>query len=78
VVGIDFWDHSDMSSEIANWGIVTSKDNAYDGREARVATGTDAWGYPVGGEAANYGDFLGGARAAHAEVDAMIANIPNS
>jgi hypothetical protein len=28
-------------------------------------TGTDQWGYSTGGEAANYGDFLGSVTAAN-------------
>jgi hypothetical protein len=33
-------------------------DNAYNGKEAVVGTGSDAWGFVTGGEEKNYGDFL--------------------
>jgi len=59
LVGINFWQLVDNRSECANWGLVTRRDNPYDGRSAVVAAGTDDWGYATGGEAANYGNFLG-------------------
>lgn len=65
VIGLAWWDWLDSAPEQANWGLVTFKDNAYDGREAIIATGTDPWGYPTGGEAANYGDFLDAVRTAN-------------
>ena len=49
--------------EKKNWGLVSLMDNAYDGVEAGMAQGIDAWGYPTGGEENNYGDFIGPARA---------------
>lgn len=60
VVGIDFWEWTDKTTqgENSNFGLVTNLDNAYDGKEAVIAHGVDAWGYPTGGEKANYGDFL--------------------
>lgn len=58
IVGYDFWSWGDNTREKTNWGLVTFSDNAYDGKEAAIATGTDPWGFPTGGEAANYGDFL--------------------
>ncbi len=65
IVGFEWWGMYDMISQQTNWGLLTPNDNAYDGREAIIATGTDQWGYPTGGEAANYGDFVDSVRAAN-------------
>ena len=43
-------------------------DNAYDGVEAGIAPGIDAWGYRTGGEEKNYGDFIGPARTINFSV----------
>ena len=58
MVGLDWWEYMDKVEERVNWGLVTPQDNAYDGQEAVVRRGRDRWGYPTGGEARNYGDFL--------------------
>jgi len=53
LVGYTFWDLANLPSDngsVISWGLVTPRDNAYDGTEACVATGTDAAGYAVGGE----------------------------
>ena len=60
IMGTAFWGLTDNSSEGTNWGLITVMDNAYDGKCAVIAQGTDQYGYPCGGEAANYGDFLDG------------------
>jgi hypothetical protein len=67
-LGIDFWGWEDQGNEKSNWGLVSSRDNAYDGTEARIATGKDRWGFPIGGETADYGDFLSAVRAANQAV----------
>jgi hypothetical protein len=67
-MGIDIWGWEDQGNERANWGLVSPRDNAYDGTEARIATGKDRWGYPVGGENADYGDFLDAVRNANLGV----------
>ena len=54
----DFWSWADHGPEKTNWGLVTSRDNAYDGKEATIALGHNRWDYPTGGEKADYGDFL--------------------
>lgn len=46
------------SGETTNWGLLSNKDNAYNGTCAVIVASTDAWAYPCGGETANYGDFL--------------------
>lgn len=66
-VGLDFWEWTDKTTggEKANFGLVTNRDNAYDGKEDVVARGKDAWGYPTGGEERNYGDFISYVRRAN-------------
>jgi len=68
VVGIELWDYIDKWADQANSGLVTARDNAYDGKEDVVAGGTDPWGYPTGGEERDYGDFITGVRAANTAV----------
>jgi hypothetical protein len=60
---------------------VSFLDNAYDGKEAVRAPGTDPWGYTTGGEEKDYGDFISSVRAAHQRlvadlVDAVHARRP--
>jgi hypothetical protein len=57
-VGLRWWAYVDSTGEQTNWGLVTTSNNAYDGKEAVMAAGADASGYPTGGEQKNYGDFL--------------------
>jgi hypothetical protein len=57
-VGFRWWCMVDSVLE-GNWGLTSLLDNAYDGKEARVARGTDPWGYPTGGEERDYGNFVG-------------------
>lgn len=64
-VGFQWWEFADNWREKANWGLVTLSDNAYDGHEARIATGTDQWGFAVGGEERDYGDFISTVRKAN-------------
>lgn len=56
--GIQLWAWTDHWGEKTNWGLVTIRDNAYDGNEAvkEVKIGKD--GFPVGGEDRDYGDFI--------------------
>jgi len=66
VVGFDWWSMYDMNSQKSNWGLLTPLDNPYDGKSATISgDGNDQWGYPTGGEAANYGDFLDGVTPAN-------------
>ena len=64
-VGLRWWAYTDSTSEQTDWGLVTTSNNAYDGREAVIAAGTDAWGYATGGEQKNYGNFLDTVRSAN-------------
>jgi hypothetical protein len=57
-VGLQWWEFHDNFGEKANWGLVTLSDNAYDGKEAVRAHGKDPWGFKIGGEERDYGDFL--------------------
>ena len=50
IVGFEWWDLYDMRREQTNWGLLTPRDNAYDGVQAVEEEGTDAWGYSTGGE----------------------------
>src|SRR5271166_3456579 len=60
ILGIDFWSLTDSGrGESTNWGLMSDRDNAYDGKAAIVAPGTDQWGFPTGGEDRSYGNFLG-------------------
>jgi len=58
VVGFKWWQFVDNRGELMNWGLVTRRDNEYDGMAAVVATATDQWGFPTGGETNSYGNFL--------------------
>jgi len=71
-IGWQWWQYLDNWAEKSNWGIVTLGDNAYDGVEAMIATGTDAWGFGYGGEEINCGNVLGQMIAANAAVEAEL------
>ncbi len=62
-LGMLWWTWQDSLAEQKNWGLVSVMDNAYDGVEATMNHGYDAWGFPIGGEERNYGNFMGPARA---------------
>jgi len=71
VVGINWWSWTDKASggENANFGLVSIRDNAYDGKEAVRSIGRNTAGYATGGEARDYGDFLAIAHGANRDVD---------
>ncbi len=59
ILGIDWWALTDSGTgETSDFGLISDKDNAYDGHCAVRAPSTDQFGFPCGGETANYGDFL--------------------
>jgi hypothetical protein len=73
VVGFEWWDLYDQDSYGENWGLLTATDNPYDGVSATIngingTHGVDRWGYPTGGERANYGDFVSRVTAANVGV----------
>src|ERR1039458_10144223 len=74
IVGIDFWELIDNSSEKTNFGLLTRKDNAYDGKEAGQKAGKDSWGFATGGEDRDYGDFLSTVRNTNFELQERLAH----
>jgi hypothetical protein len=76
VIGLAWWEYMDKWGEKANWGLVTPRDNAYDGVEATTNTSVDPWGYPAGGEDRNYGNFLSHVITAHAGIPGVLAPPP--
>jgi hypothetical protein len=64
VVGLDWWAWTDngwahsLYKEINNFGLVTQKDNAYDGVQTVPGTYTDKYGFTCGGEDRAYGSFI--------------------
>ncbi len=70
ILGVDFWSLTDSSTaEGVNWGLISNRDNAYDGKEAVPGAGKDKWGFPTGGEDRSYGNFTDA--AAKANTDTM-------
>ncbi len=67
-VGYKWWRLYDDRGQQANWGLLTRRDNPYDGVSAVVAPGMDAWGYTTGGEQANYGNFIGAVTTANQSI----------
>ncbi|MHB8655924.1 MAG: hypothetical protein ACYDA9_18835 [Terriglobia bacterium] len=65
ICGLKFWAYVDSWGEKQNWGLVSFSDNAYDGKEAVRSGGTDPWGFRVGGEERDYGDFISSVRRAN-------------
>lgn len=63
VIGYDWWSLYDSATEGGgtNWGMLTFRDNNYDGLESVTATVTcqnPNQAYTCGGEAGNYGNFI--------------------
>ena len=66
VLGMNFWDWADgATSEHSNLGLVSNNDNVYDGKCAVSGVSIDPFGFPCGGETANYGDFTDAVTAAN-------------
>ena len=63
-LGIEYWawwDNNWVNSvyhEIENYGLVTPRGNAYDGIQAVSGNVFDQYGFPAGGEAVTFGNFL--------------------
>ena len=69
IIGVDFWGLTDDNrGEHTNWGLISNRDNAYDGKCAVRAVSKEPWGGHCGGEAADYGDFLSDVTAANATI----------
>jgi hypothetical protein len=77
VVGLDWWEFVDkvVGGENTNFGLVDLYDNAYDGVEDQIARSVDPWGYPVGGQTANYGNFLGYVQQENVSIIERLAGI---
>jgi hypothetical protein len=73
VIDFDIFAWTDKLGESANFGLVSSLDNAYDGFEDQIAIGYDSWGFKTGGERANYGDFIGAVEAANLSAIKKVA-----
>ena len=73
IVGTKFWAFTDSWGERKNWGLVTFRDNAYDGKEAVAAPAKDPWGFSTGGEQKDYGDFISYVREANGRVLSRLA-----
>jgi Putative Ig domain len=63
-VGFKWWELYDDRSLQLDYGLLTRRDDPYDGISATTKTGMDSWGYPTGClttygcEQAAYGDFV--------------------
>ncbi len=75
VLGVSMWALTDSGSslsgctgETTNWGVISNLDNAYDGKCVVAGATVDPFGFPCGGEAANYGNFTDAVSAANLNV----------
>ncbi|MGH9393073.1 MAG: hypothetical protein ACRD1E_02810, partial [Terriglobales bacterium] len=75
VAGTKFWSFADSWAEKMNWGLVSLRDNAYDGQEAVQALGRDRWGFATGGEQRDYGDSITSIRAANIQLDRKLSQV---
>ena len=77
LTGTSFWSLTDNSGEQTNWGLVSLSDNAYDGKCAARAASVDPFGYPCGGESADYGDYTDAVTAANLQIyETLISQQP--
>jgi hypothetical protein len=79
VIGAVNWQFQDQRPENQTWTMETPRGNAYDGVQACYNTGTDAFGFPTGGEiqiaggpGSCYGNFIGPATTANAQWQSFI------
>ncbi len=68
IVGYKWWQYFDDRGEAANWGLVTRRDNPYDGVSTVTGAGVDSWGFATGGELGDYGDFLDDVTSANLNI----------
>jgi len=80
-VGYDWWAYLSYGfTEQSNFGLVSWRDNAYDGKEAVSAVGVCSLplsGYNCGGEWNTYGNFLGPVTSINASLDANLVSLAN-
>jgi hypothetical protein len=68
-VGLNWWNFYDKLADKTNYGLVTPRDDPYDGVSSTPNRSNDASGYPTGCvtgygcEVKSYGDFLSYVRA---------------
>lgn len=67
-VGLSWWGWYDQFNERMNWGLVSYKDNAYDGKEAVAHSITDPYGNTTIAEDRDFGDFLTSVKSANAQA----------
>jgi len=76
-VGYDWWAYLNSSFyEFTNFGLVSWRDNAYDGTEdvmGAVTCSSPTNARACGGEQRNYGNFLGPVTTANKQIDAALA-----
>ena len=78
-LGIEYWawwDNNWVNSvyrEIENYGLVTPRGNAYDGIQAVSGNVVDQYGFPAGGEAVTYGNFLRSVTTANISIWSSLA-----
>jgi Putative Ig domain/Abnormal spindle-like microcephaly-assoc'd, ASPM-SPD-2-Hydin len=67
IVGIDYWQYTDNSGERGAYGLVSLKDNLYNGMESCGSSIKDSWGLTTIPESAAgcYGDFITPVKAAN-------------
>jgi hypothetical protein len=66
-VGLDWWQMTDNSSESQNFGLMSLRDNLYNGIESCGKSVVDAWGFTTTAEPTTgcYGDFITPVKAAN-------------
>lgn len=75
IAGIKWWAWMDSLGEGTNWGLVSyTKGNAYDGKQCVTGAVTDPQGFPAGGEAKNYGDFLTPVGQTHVQMETTLVS----
>ncbi|MDR3747559.1 MAG: hypothetical protein P4M04_05330 [Acidobacteriota bacterium] len=59
IVGVDFWSLTDSGwGEATNWGLISDRDSAYNGKQTVAAPGKDSWGFPICGEDKSYWNYI--------------------
>ena len=56
---MEFWSLTDSGrGEATNWGLISDRDSAYNGKQTVAAPGKDSWGFPICGEDKSYGNYI--------------------
>jgi hypothetical protein len=67
-VGLSWWGWYDQFDERNNWGLVSYRDNVYDGKEAVARSITDPYGNATIPEDRDFGDFVTSVKSANTQV----------